>query len=157
MNRDEFSDQDEYEDEYENHYANEYEENPRRRRKSPSTSTVVIIVLAVIGGGGILVCCGGMGALFYFGAHVVAKEVELELRDNPVLIQHIGEIEDLRMDWTATAAHPDQDVLVFTVRGTKGQGEVIVNTVTQFDENNQVQWATLRLPDGEEIPLIEPE
>ena len=147
-----------FDDQFGNQYRDEIGPSdqrgrPRRRRRSS-----IVLILGILFGSGfvVLLCCGGFGGLMVFGFNVIAKEVELQLRDNAALVEHIGEIEEFDIDWMASMAHPEDDVFVFEVTGTKGSGEITAKSVTMPDGNESVEWATLRLPTGETIELIEP-
>ena len=76
--------------------------------------------------------------------------VQLELAGNPVIQEHIGEIETLKISWMATGEAED-DALVFQIAGTKGKGRV---TVVLDDETNSIRSGTLQMDTGEEYDLL---
>ncbi len=124
---------------------------PQHRR---SSAGIIIAIVAGIGLVGVLVCCGLCGGLGYFGMNVFSEQVANELRDNPILREHIGEIQSFTLNFTATAAHDSEDVFVFDVQGSKGQGVVTAESQTIPDDSEAVISATLRLPTGEVIDLL---
>ncbi len=138
-------------------FAYPYRDNPPFAQRRPLQWSPLKIVLTVLlcGGGFLMLCGGGCGAIIFFGMNLLAKEIELELRDNPVLVEHIGQVQSFKIDWMASLAHPEADVWVFNVRGPKGSGQVTAESITMPDGNERVTWATLRLPSGETIELIE--
>ena len=123
-----------------------------RRPGSP-----VPLILAILGGLGavtFLACCGGCLALAYFGKSVAERELTDQLRDNPALQEHIGDIEQLSYNFIATAAIEDDDVEVYDVQGTKGKGEITMKTSSLMDAEDEIIWARLRLDSGETVELI---
>lgn len=126
----------------------------RRQTSSSGVWALILIIAAVVLGGGTLLCCGG---LVYFGLNMMSAEVETELRDNARLREHIGEIQELTMDFTRSLASDDDDVFVYNVRGTKGSGKLTVHHITGNDGNEIVLAASLRLSDGRTIDLLEEE
>jgi hypothetical protein len=106
----------------------------------------------------LLVCCGGGYWLFQFVSGEMSRELERRLAGNPVMQEHIGELESVRLDFMETSQQSQQaqqegkrGVLVFTVEGSKGNGQLHVNQ----DESNQPDFstATLVLPDGTRLPV----
>lgn len=106
------------------------------------------IIAGVVLAGGVLVvaCCGG---LFVAGKSVMEQEILYALRDNPTIREHIGEIQDVTYNLSATIAHDDDDADVFDIVGTKGSGEVTAYT----DEDLGFISGTLRLSNGESYEL----
>jgi hypothetical protein len=131
----------------------EYEPQPRPKAKSSRTWTCLIVAL---GGGFLLVaivCCGGGGLLGWFGMSIVSAEIEAQLRDNPTLKEHIGEIESFQLNFVKSAAENNQNSLIFEVKGTKGSGEITVMAATDPNGKEIIQSAELRLADGQKVQL----
>jgi hypothetical protein len=124
------------------------------RSRSRSRGTSYLFAGLLVGGLTIVLCCGGGTALVVFFMNVMTKEVEVELRDNEVLIEHLGPIVSFELDWTGSFAKDDDEVFVFQVEGTKGKGEITAKSVTGPDDNEHVEWAKLRLPTGEVVDLV---
>jgi hypothetical protein len=130
-----------------------FDPHPAPRR----SSSPVALILAIIGGIGaasFLACCGGFVALAYFGKTVSEQELADQLRDNPALQEHIGDIEQLSLNFIATAAIEDEDIEVYDVQGTKGKGKITVKTSSLMDADDEIIWAKLRLDSGETVELI---
>lgn len=123
-------------------------------QKSGSSMFWLLIGLGVVGGGVLLVCCGGAASVFVFGTRVMGKQVAEALRDNPVIREHIGEIQSCDVDFTASAAQEGQDTMVFNVKGSKGSGTLIADTDSSDPDSETVRSAKLRLPDGREFIVI---
>ncbi len=126
----------------------------RRKKSSAGMWAMILVVVAVVIGGGTLACCGGF---VYFGLNLMSAEVETELRDNARLREHIGELQELTMNFTRSLANDEDDIFVYNVRGTKGSGELTVHHITGDDGKEIVLAASLRLPDGRTIELIDEE
>jgi hypothetical protein len=102
----------------------------------------------------VLLCCGGAVGVIAFGVNLIEAEVKDKLRDNPKLREHIGEIQALDTDITASLAVEGKDTYRYKVRGTKGSGELIVKQHTDDDGNEVIDEATLRLPDGRTVQIV---
>ncbi len=105
----------------------------------------VLTVLAIFFGG---------WAMVRLGLDVFANDVEFELRDNPVIIEHIGRIEELEVDLTASLSTPEDDDFVFEVRGTKGSGLIHATCVTRDDGTEAVTAGTIQLESGATLDLF---
>lgn len=125
-----------------------YFEPPRR------SSSAWIYILAAFGMLGLLVCCGGGALLTWFGKNVGEEEITAQLRDNPKLREHIGEIKNLDMDFVASGAQDDSDVFVYNVEGSKSSGRLTIRESMDDDFSTIVEEATLRLPDGSEVKVV---
>ena len=118
------------------------------------SNKILLILLLSLGGGGFLLCCGGLGGLTYFGLDLVSAEVEDQLRDHPTIQTEIGEIETFKMSLAKSVAQPDDDVFVFDVTGTKGEGEVTAKIFTNSDDMEEIIWARIETSTGTTIDLI---
>lgn len=124
--------------------------------KSSGLSACLIAVL-VLGGVVLLVCCGGLVGLMLFGGRLMASEVEAQLRDNPVLQEHIGQIESFEIDWVRSGQEEGDDTFVYRVEGTKGKGYCVVTHITDLEGNEQIVRAELRTDEGDVYVLVEPD
>lgn len=89
-----------------------------------------------------------------FGLQIVTTEIEDQLSGNPILQEHIGEVQSFEMDWSRSFADEDDDTFIYQVQGTKGEGRVTVKHITGEDGNEVILSAQLRLPSGETIDLM---
>ena len=105
-------------------------------------------VLAVL-----FVVVGGY-AFFSFGGKVLSTQVGESVRDNPVVLEHLGRIESIEMDWMETVSNGQEDVFVYEVVGSKGSGVLRVVSITIDDTTEQVVSGTLQLASGEELDLF---
>ena len=121
--------------------------------KKSSTVKIVIIVLVVL----LLIfgaCCGGCVAMGWFGLNVASQQMATELKDEPAVKEHLGDNLELTTNFTAIVEEQKKtpegkQVMVFDAKGTKGSGTIIVRP----REGGGLESATLRLPDGREIPI----
>ena len=105
----------------------------------------VIMALSVIFGGWVLM---------KFGLNVFADEVEADLRSNPVVLEHIGRIEEVELDLGASIAASGDEDFVFRVSGTKGSGLINATCVTNDDGIEEVIAGTVQLESGEMLNLF---
>lgn len=88
------------------------------------------------------------------GFNIITREIEDELRDNPVIREHIGVVRQFEMDWIRSFDHADENTYVYQVEGTQGRGQLTVTHVTQGDGSEKVVAGTLRLDTGETFDLF---
>lgn len=111
------------------------------------------IVLALLAGGGV-VTCGCCGGLVWFGLGIQADELKASLQGNPVIAEHIGEIEELSIDFGETIQEDGSDATVCRVKGSKGSGKIVGETMTNNDGNEVFRSGELRLPNGAKHDLF---
>jgi hypothetical protein len=126
-------------------YAPTGPSNRRRYLLFGCGGCAVIAVLVVIFGG---------WAMVKLGLDVFAGAVTADLRDNPVIIEHIGRIEELEVELQASLSTEGQDDFVFRVRGTKGSGLINATCVTNDDGVEEVVAGTIQLDSGETLDLF---
>jgi hypothetical protein len=106
-------------------------------------------------GGALVLCCGGgVVAVGMFGMNIVAADIKEQLRDNPKLREHVGEIQSLEFDFVATAAKDDDETFVYNVEGDKGGGALTVRQVQDEDWNEVIEEASLRLENGKTVQIV---
>jgi hypothetical protein len=114
-----------------------------------------------LGCGGVaalLLCCGSCGGFAFWGVKLTEQEIADQLRDNPKLVEKVGKVESFSYDWPALLGEEsDDDHDVFSVRGNKGTGRVIVGHSSDFGEEEEIHSAVLVLPSGERIDLLDAE
>ena len=95
---------------------------------SGSGSKVLLIVLGVIGALGLLTvgCCVGIAM---FSGNVMSDAVKDAYGDNRLVVEHIGEIEDISADFSGTGG---SEGMVFNVEGSKADGQIVV-----YDQRGQ--------------------
>ncbi len=108
---------------------------------------------------GIAVVVFGSFLLVWFGLGIFVDQVKTDLKENPVIVEHLGMIEDLEVDIMGSLAAPGEEEYVFRARGSKGQGEITAECVTRDADTEEVVSGTLQMSDGEIydlFPLPEP-
>jgi len=129
----------------------------------------VLLILAALGGLAVVICCGVGAVMVYFVSDRFAEfgegmmgvineefssQVADELRDNPVMQERIGEIDQFEVDWDASMEAPGENEFVFHVRGSKGEGTVTADCITVSAEKEDVVSGTLEMDDGTTYDLF---
>ena len=128
-------------------------QDPSRTTKFPRKKVLVfgcggcavVVILAMVFGG---------WALLKVGLGVFSDEIESELRSNPVIIEHVGRIEEFELDFSASVAEEGSEDFIFRVSGTKGSGLVTATCVTNADGMEEVVAGTIQLESGETLDLF---
>ncbi|EMI15492.1 hypothetical protein RMSM_07593 [Rhodopirellula maiorica SM1] len=110
--------------------------------------------MGVVGG---LVCCGGIYFMFSMGKGMMADMVKQEIGANPVIQEHIGEIEsaDLNLAATGEAGQNGPGILAFDLVGSKGSGVLEIKQDPNSHGNGlSIQSAELVMPDGTRHEVI---
>ncbi|MBW3597480.1 MAG: hypothetical protein KY475_09430 [Planctomycetes bacterium] len=150
---------------------NDYPERP-----SGSNATKVVLVILAVAGGLLFVCCGGAAALYLMVAPSLDKlgegisqgieqglsegldefdrQVQADVEDHPLIVEHIGAIQEFRHDWDASMEEPGEDVWVFDIRGEKGSGRLRAECITIDADTEDVTSGQLILDSGETIELF---
>ena len=111
--------------------------------------TWLIVLLGLL----VVLAVGGY-ALFRWGTDILEREVEVLLRDNPVIVEHIGRIRSFELDFTASSAEPDENTFIYRIVGEKGEGEVAVESITNDDGAEEIRSGRLRMSSGEAYDLM---
>jgi hypothetical protein len=128
---------------------------PPPKKKSSATMWIIILLLLVLGVP--VLCCGGiMGGFFMVGRNVLAAQMKSEFQNHAAVQEHIGADMDATLNFSASTAeqqqHPNEKVLVFDVKGSKGSGKIIA-TMPQQPGAQGINSAVLRTSDGKDITL----
>ncbi len=120
-------------------------DDPFQPRRSNRGCLIWGIIAGLVGGFGVLAvaCCGGFVAL---GINVTAEQVAEDLRENPVVVEHVGNITSIKADWLKSVS-TDDDTFVYDVTGTKGTARLRVVSESVGDGEIVVS-GTLETPDG---------
>ena len=107
-----------------------------------------------IGVGACLLVFAGCGAVIFFGMNVGAQEMEDFFRDDPQVRANIGEIQSCSTAFWATINHPNDNVFIYDIKGTKGEGQLIIEETDSWEETVIVS-AVLELSSGKKITLLD--
>ena len=120
-----------------------------RGRESGKMSTGAIIALVIVS----VVLLGGAGCFFLmkFSFNMLEEQVMGVLATNPVIQEHIGEIQEVDFDLMGQGEVKAKDTLVFKVVGAKGKGKV---TASFDDEFQGLLSGSLQMADGTVHPLL---
>lgn len=105
----------------------------------------LLAVVALLGGGALLVI---------MGFEMLEEQVADDLREHPVILEHLGRLDELEIDLGASMAAPGENDWVFEARGAQGTGRLMVTTVTVDAEHEDVVAGRLQLPSGEMVELF---
>jgi hypothetical protein len=105
----------------------------------------VITFITIIGGGWFFV---------QFGMAVLADQVQAELQDNPVVIEHLGRIENFEMEMMKSMSTSIEDEYIFRAEGTKDSGVITAICITLDSETEDVTSGTLQVSSGEIFDLF---
>jgi hypothetical protein len=140
---------------------------PREQSSSTVIWVVVLVLVLVIGVPIVLValmflgCCGLMGVGAYSAFQMPGEMAKQQYGNDPVIQQHIGEIQSISMNINATSEEQQkqqtaQGIIVFDVSGPKGSGQLVAVQDPNVKPGNQpgkiFSKATLRTSQGE-FPL----
>lgn len=121
--------------------------SPRKKR----TWVLPAIIAGVIAGTvlSIFVCCGGV---LHFGMGLVAEGVWKQVEADPRFTAHVGQVKKFRLEYGASMV-AGEDVLVYEVEATKWSGRVTVKSVTDDNDEEQIEWVRFTLASGEAVEL----
>jgi len=108
------------------------------------------LIAGIVGGvfGVILLMCAGCLGLGFFaleGEHQeTARKLSVNYRNDPKVKEHVGEIQKVEYNWSASMARED-DYDVYTVKGDKGEAQFVVEAPESYIDyvklqNNHGEW-----------------
>jgi len=125
-------------------------------RKRPNRGCIIAAIIAgVVVVCGIVALIGGGVWLTNIGLDVVMRQVVNDIEDNPVILEHVGVIEKMEIDFTGSMAESGDDVFEFKIEGSKSNAVLVAKIITIDGEHEEVTWGRLTLPTGEKYDLIE--
>jgi hypothetical protein len=121
-------------------------------KKGPNWFLIIGVGIGalVLGGAAVGVCCcGGLGLAVPALTQVVGDEVAKQVADDPVIQEHIGDIETITYNFTESmeASADGDERMAFDVSGSKGSGLLIVEGANSGDEID-ITYGELIMPDG---------
>lgn len=128
-----------------------FRDREQREKSSGSNCLAWTLGCAVVSGiMMVFLCCGGIG---YFGVNIMNTEVQAELRDNPQIREHLGELSSVQLNMFKSMTHDGDDIWVYDLTGSKGKGEITIHQTTNDSGDEEFHSATLRLSDGQTIEI----
>jgi len=104
--------------------------------------------------GGCALCGLGGWALWASGSQLLEEQVAADLRDNPVIVEHIGTIQTLELDPMAAPQHTGPEDNPYRIVGTKGTGVIVVSSRTVSGDVEVVESGTLYVDGGGSYDLF---
>jgi len=108
---------------------------------------------AIIGGVVVVLMIAGCGAIGFFGLKIFNDQVTEALNQNPVILEQIGEVEKLKMDFQSTGAAGAEE-FGYKIEGPLGKGKVIVELDTVDAETEEIISGKLTMEDGQTYDLM---
>ena len=90
---------------------------PPEVRSGRGCAPRILIICLVVAGLGFICCCGGVA---YFGMALVTEEIADQLRYHPVVLEHVGEVEEFQLAWAKSINEEDNDDVVLQREGHQG-------------------------------------
>ncbi|MCA9246322.1 MAG: hypothetical protein KDA42_04375 [Planctomycetales bacterium] len=122
-------------------------------KKKKSAVPMVVGIIVGVGLLAIALCCGVGVWVMNLGMSTVAEVLQEQLKDDPQIQEHIGEIESFDFSWLENFNKKDgEDAMVFNIEGSKANGKLVV----KGGGPNAAQGASnaeLRLENGDVIEI----
>jgi hypothetical protein len=116
---------------------------PPKKNQGCLIAGIVGGILGVVG----LLCasCCGFG---FFALNEeykeTARQLSVDYRNDPVVKEQVGEVQEITYNWGATLAREDDDLDVYTVVGDKGTAQLVVDA-----DEDDIYSVTLQNDKGE--------
>jgi len=116
-----------------------------------NSKQIGIIIASIIGVGGlsVLCCCGGLISFGMYTQKSEESDLIALIKDDPVVIEHVGELQQLNTDFMASNNIEDWDVYVYKAVGSKGEAKMVLQS--GYDQNGDVTVISGRLIDSQGI------
>ena len=129
-------------------------------KKLGAIKAILVVLAGICAVIGLLVfgLIAGCVGLFNYGMNMAEEEMKLDLRHDVVLVKHIGEIEEIDMEFMESAkqsSNTDEEVFLLKVVGSKAGGLIKFKT-SKSEKNGKIiteSIRTLELDTGEIIKL----
>ena len=129
-------------------------------KKAGAIKAILVVLAGICAVIGLLVfgLIAGCVGLFNYGMNMAEEEMKLDLRHDVVLVKHIGEIEEIDMEFMESAkqsSNTDEEVFLLKVVGSKAGGLIKFKT-SKSEKNGKIiteSIRTLELDTGEIIKL----
>ncbi|MFO1094252.1 MAG: hypothetical protein U0992_13225 [Planctomycetaceae bacterium] len=132
--------------------------SPQPPPPAKSSNTCLILGLVFGGFGGFVLLCGGccFGTM-YFGFSTIETQARPQISNNPVVIEHVGQVTSVEMDWMASIqmSQDQENTFVFDVKGDKGSGRIVAVMDPGSRNPMNLQSGQLTMSTGEVYELVE--
>ncbi len=82
-------------------------------------------------------------------------QVREDIKEHPVIVEHIGTISAIELDMDASEKLPGENDFVFNLTGSNGQGVLTATCITIDEDTEDVTAGSLKISTGETISLFE--
>ena len=125
-----------------------------RRRKQPDKTWLIVSLILGAVGGGFLLCCGATVALFNWALNDTTRTVRDGLTDNPVIREHLGEVQSFKMQKWASVMHDNEETYLFRIEGSLASGTITADCWPDDEGDDRAYSGVLTLDSGESFDLI---
>lgn len=106
-----------------------------------------------MGGGVVGLMAVVLGGVAWWGWNAFTDQARVAMAVHPAVVEHIGTIREMEVDWTATGSEPDDDTFAFHLYGDRGSGMVVARFVTVDSEHERIDGGVLTIDNGPRVPL----
>lgn len=120
---------------------------PKHRRSTTPWIVGGLIALVVLG------VFGAVGGLLWYGLGEFNAQADSAIRADPVIVEVLGPIRDVRLDFMATGEAPGAEDFAYRVEGERAGGLLVGRFVTIDAESEELRSGTLTLDDGRHVAI----
>ena len=115
----------------------------------------ILLALGAVGTFLVFACCGGIVGFFLYNMGQYSYEVTDQVREHPVIQEHIGTIQYQFLDPNVAVEAREQGNYdaALDLQGSKGRGVLLIRW--DDDDDDRIRSATLQLPSGDEVVVME--
>lgn len=101
----------------------------------------------------VLIVLGAVGSIAWHGFGMFNDQAKAAIHNNPGVIEAVGEIREIRMDFTATGNTSGAETFAYRIEGERANGLLVGRFVTVSGDAEELRDGRLTLDDGRVIPL----
>jgi hypothetical protein len=131
----------------------EFRPRSRKRKQTGNTRLIIGLIVGVIGGG-FLLCGGACVGVFNWALEDTTQTVREGLADNPVIREHIGEVQSFKMQKWASIMHDNEETYLFRIEGSLASGTITADCWPDDEGDDRAYFGVLALDNGETFELI---
>lgn len=112
------------------------------------------IKILLIAFGATVALVGTLLALACLGLFFWVEQSKTEIAENTVIQSHLGEIEKIEFEFLLSIEAEGDETLVFSIVGSKDQGQVVAEFVTVDGEHEEIEKGIVTLQGGTSYDLL---
>lgn len=101
----------------------------------------------------VLIVLGAVGSIAWYGFGMFNDQAKAAIHNNPGVIEAVGEIREIRMDFTATGNTSGAETFAYRIEGERANGLLVGRFVTIDADTEELRDGKLTLDDGRVIAL----